>query len=926
MSLFKRKRQSQTQGKKRVVTDKDIDQLYQYPPSITDCLPWVDFDDDSQVFTLSDGVSAGAMFEIIGVPTDARPDSYLREVQENIQTCINHAIPQLDNPFIVQCFVQDEDSLASLSNQLDDYMPQHNQDDLSQHFFSEFREHLKRVSDPNGLFKDSAVTGSAWSGKVRRIRVFLYRWRGKNSKEDARNGIDPVTEINEVAEKLVAQMQSTGINVRRCHEADLYDWLLRWFNPKAEVTEGDLDKLLALAPCPIPHEKTAGYDLSSLVMLSQPVSDQETGTWMFDELPHKAITIDALRRKPQAGHLTGERKIGEHLYAVFDKLPPGTVLSVCITLQPQDLIENSITNILHAAKGETAEAIATERDAVRGLELMSNGDYLFPTVITLFLRGDNQKQLRQRTNAANALLLANGLHPIKEKDELLPLNTYIRQLPMNYEPDRDTLEKKSRLLFSSDLANLLPFYGRSRGTGNPGMVFFNRGGEPFVFDPLNKADRSKNAFGLVLGPPGSGKSSLMVYLLLLIITLHKARVYIIEKGDSFRLLGEYCKKFGLSVNQVSLRPNQNVSLPPFSDALLMLQKEKAALKKQDFLDQSIDTSDARDEQEDIDDEERDYLGEMELKARVMITGGDPKEEDQLTRADRLTIRKGIVNAAMAKQAGIDQANEQNLTLTPKDKQVLTIDVVKALNELSKDNDIPLKRRERAKDMADSMELYCSGTAGHFFNRPGEAWPEADVTILEMGLLANEGYEDQLALGFMGLMGQINGVVEREQYSNRPTFVLADEAHLITTNALLSVYLVKIVKMWRKLGAWLWLATQNLEDFPDAAKKLLSMFEWWIAMVCPKEEIEQISRFKDLTEEEKSMLLAAHKEPGLYTEGVVLADKVKGLFRNVPPPLALALAMTEKHEKRERAEIMRELGYTSELDAVFEVARRLKKLD
>lgn len=53
----------------------------------------------------------------------------------------------------------------------------------------------------------------------------------------------------------------------------------------------------------------------------------------------------------------------------------------------------------------------------------------------------------------------------------------------------------------------------------------------------------------------------------------------------------------------------------------------------------------------------------------------------------------------------------------------------------------------------------------------------------------------------------------------------------------------------------------------------------------------------------------------------MADKVQALFRNVPPPIALALAMTEKHEKQQRAEIMRKRG-CSELEAAFEVARQL----
>ena len=153
-------------------------------------------------------------------------------------------------------------------------------------------------------------------------------------------------------------------------------------------------------------------------------------------------------------------------------------------------------------------------------------------------------------------------------------------------------------------------------------------------------------------------------------------------------------------------------------------------------------------------------------------------------------------------------------------------------------------------------------------------------------------------------------------------LVIDGAHLITTNFCSRFFLVKIVKMWCKLGAWLWLATQNLEDFPDNAKKLLSMFEWWIAMVCPKEEIEQISRFKDLTEEQKGMLRAARKEQGNYTEGVVLSDNLQCLFRNIPPPLALALAMTEKHEKQQRSQIMQE-QHCSELEAVFAVADLLE---
>ena len=71
------------------------------------------------------------------------------------------------------------------------------------------------------------------------------------------------------------------------------------------------------------------------------------------------------------------------------------------------------------------------------------------------------------------------------------------------------------------------------------------------------------------------------------------------------------------------------------------------------------------------------------------------------------------------------------------------------------------------------------------------------------------------------------------------------------------------------------------------------------------------------------MLSTRKEPGKYTEGVVLADSLTALFRNVPPPLSLALAMTEKHEQAERAHLMQQLN-CSELEAAYHIADRLTR--
>ena len=128
-------------------------------------------------------------------------------------------------------------------------------------------------------------------------------------------------------------------------------------------------------------------------------------------------------------------------------------------------------------------------------------------------------------------------------------------------------------------------------------------------------------------------------------------------------------------------------------------------------------------------------------------------------------------------------------------------------------------------------------------------------------------------------------------------------------------------MWRKLGAWLWSATQNMADYPDAARKMLNTVEWWLCLVMPKEEVEALEQYRQLHAGQRSMLLSASKAPGQYTEGVLMSEQHEYLVRNVPPSLMLALAQTEKHEKAQRNALMREHG-CSELEAAMRVAAEI----
>jgi len=889
--------------KETPITTRQVKQLYERPSSFTDLLPWMEYNPASRTFLLEDGISVGALFEITPAGTEARTPEFMTQLRDAIQTALTDAIPEEDeSPWILQVYVQDEPSLQGFQKEVANYaQPSARDTAYTQHFQQTMREHLAQITRPGGLFEDTAVTGTRWRGQIRRVRAALYRRLKPNGR------LPPAVEVeealNDVTTKWVASLASAGIRARRGTGQDLYEWLLKWFNPKPEISDGDPDKLIDIAPYPGDDDLPFGHDLAERLTLTMPRSDNASATWWFDDLPHTHVTIQGLRRVPEVGHMTAERQAGDHVFSLFDRFPEHTIMVLTLTVKPQDFTRNHIAQVKRASVGDSAEADLTREDAEAVEREMARGNKLYPLGIGFYVRGEDLKTLRANVNQLNAILLPNGLQPILHEADLLALDSYMRNLPMAYDAALEKSSRRSRLVFSSHTANLLPLYGRSKGTGHPGLVFFNRGAEPFVFDPLHRSDRKKNAHMLILGPTGAGKSAMLVYLLQQMAAMYRPRIFIIEAGGSFSLLGQQFREHGLVVNQVTLNPNTDVSLPPFADALRVLQKER-----QRYVHDDPDALADDDEESDEEGSGRDVLGEMEIAARIMITGGDEREDARMTRADRFLIRNAIFLAAKTvKEAGRDQ--------------VLTQDVVAALQNIGHDETLPDHRRNRAIEMGDGMALFCSGLAGHFFNRPGTPWPQADVTILEMGILAREGYEDQLTVAYISMMSHINDLVERHQHDERPTLVVTDEGHIITTNPLLARYVVKITKMWRKLGAWFWIATQNLEDFPDASRKMLNMMEWWLCLVMPKEEVEQIARFKDLTDVQRSLLLSARKEPGKYVEGVVLSDNLEALFRNVPPPLSLALAMTEKYEKAERGVIMQEQN-CSELEAVHVIAERI----
>ncbi|MFW7525615.1 conjugative transfer ATPase [Vibrio ostreicida] len=908
-----------------VANDADVSALYNQKKSFTDLLPYFEYLPEEECFLLDDERSVAAVFDIFPTNAEGVRLEALASVRDNFQTFLNETFPQeTHNPWVVEFFQSDVLSLNYFAKTIRGYIEEKNAPNpIATAYAPIMEQHLKDVCKEGGLFLDDTVTGQPWRGSIRVYRMIYYRkYTGKNKPSRDRT---PIEELHEQRQRVESQLKQYGVNSQRVRGREFFDWMVRWLNPNPELTNGDVDALLDMFDYQ-DDDLPYGHDLAENMLVSPPESDKDKGIWYFDNMPHKAITVQNLRRAPSVGALSAPKQIGKNIASLFDRMPEGTVMSMKVIIAPTDKTDEKIGTIQDKIKAAEERQERFKHEAVRAREKIGLGDPMFPCEIVFFLRGETEKKLKQKSVDVISVLQTQGLNAIDDDKDLLQQDSYIRNMPMNYHYEKDSFRRRSRLMFSQHIANMMPVFGRGKGSGNPGICFWNRGGEPMCFDPLNPDDRAKNAHLLIFGPTGSGKSAQLVGILLFIMAVYNARVFLVEAGNSFGNLREYIKQCGASTHAVSMKSTEDSVLPPFANALKALELEESGKidvhSDSDVLNEVFEDFNKgelefgeKDEDEDEKEEQKDYLGEMEIIARIIVSGGQKEESDKIKLGDQQIIRECILDAAR-------YVRSSNLEM------VLPEHVATELGKIASRSDVPQAVQERFFEYSAAMRNFTQGLAGKIFNRVGKLWPDADFTHVDLGEFTRDNKQAELAVSYMSLLNHVNDIAERDQHTDRPIIFLTDESHLITKNALLAPGVVKIVKMWRKLGAWLWMATQNMEDFPEESAVMLSLFEWWLCLNLEPAEVDEVSRFKKLTKEQEFLLSSARKQRN-FTEGVVMSSKMNELFRAVPPSITLVLAWSEKHEKAKISRRMKEqkLGRISAIRSIahdIDVGRGIRR--
>ena len=872
----------------------DMAESYQLKgPSLPDHLACVDFCDKKNLFLLNDGVSVASGFELSAIAAEATSPEHLNQVFEKIRDTFAHVVPlHKDDPWVMQMYVQDEYALSSVLHHMEKAIdPKHLQTTFTQDYLTRVGDLFTKMARPEGLFLDPK-TGMPYRARLRRIRVLFYRRYNllKTTRAFA------VIEHEEVIAQIASKLQSPGLTVKPLTGKSYYHWWVNWFNPKPALTEGDVGALLQQFPYPT-HQQPASFTLAQNVFFTHPETDDKG--FVFDSIKHRVLYIDGLKEAPEIGLISREKPQAnpKHRYALLDKLPEGAIYTIQVTFANDEALDAHLMRIEKGIIGTSLKPTEVRQDIKTARDELATGNRLFWVNQAIYYRAATEAIAIQIEKDLQTLFTDAKMPLIASRFDVHPINSYLNTLPFNFEPHyaRQHL-RMDRLIYASELAALLPIYGRNQGARHlPCFTFFNRLGEPVFFDVLHHDFISQNSHMALFANSGGGKSVAVGWMINSLMAVKDARIVLFEMGNSFDRLLIHAKDKGKKTKQLLLSNQKSKAVPlnPFCDAYKAipeitehLDEEATARLAQKILQLRTHLNQhASIEEKACDENERSYLAELALALRTMITEANEIEENQFTLADETLL--------------IELLSDAILTSFHADiPQMLTEHVLQAVARRLNVETI-VRKKDRLQDMHDRLKSYViNASKARFFNVPTEPLDDFDIFHIDISAIKED--KGKLALVMVSLLPRILAIVEASQNDNRPTFLFIDEAHLQFQIDVIVSSCLLMAKVARKYGLWLVPITQNVSDMSsEKATKILSLIETWVLLGLNEKELADVQQFKQLTPEQIALIRDIDSQKGLYAEAVLLGSRYQGLFRVIPPRYLLALLLNEKSEKAER---------------------------
>ena len=874
------------------IKTNDITRGYQTRAhSLPDHLACVDFCDEKNLFLLNDGISVGSGFELGSIAAEAASPEYLQQVFEKIRDTFAHVVPMHQHdPWVMQMYVQDEYSLSHALNHIKQSIePRFLDSAFTKDYLERLSSLFNKMSRPEGLFLDPK-TGMPFRGRIRRVRALFYRRYTTLKPTRA----DAIIEHEDVMTQIAQKLQSPGLSLKRLTGRSYYHWWVHWFNPRPALTGGDTSQLLEQFP--YPSSKPAGFNLPQNVFFTPPETDDKG--FVFDGLKHRVLYVDGLKEAPAIGLISREKPQAnpKHRYALLDKLPEGSIYTIQVTFASDETLDAHLMRIEKGIIGTSLKPTEVRDDIKVARDELSTGNRLFWVNQAIYFRAADEAALMHIEKELQTLFVDAKMPLIASQFDCHPINSYLNALPFNFVP---TFAKKhlcfDRLMYASEIAALLPVYGRNQGAKHlPCLTFFNRLGEPVLFDPLHPDFISQNSHMALFANSGGGKSVAMGWMINSLMATKNARIVLFEMGNSFDRMLIHCREKGKIAKQLLLSNQKGKAVPlnPFCEAYKaipeitsMLSDEKAEALAKEMIELQGSLHEKATQRASFNDESRSFLAELTLALRTMITEANEIEERAFTLADETVLIEVLSDAILTSfQANIPQ--------------MLTEHVLEAFARRI-DKEIVPRKKDRILDMHDRLKSYViNSNKSRFFNVPTE--PLGDFDIFHVDISAIKDDKGKLALVMVSLLPLILAMAEANQDDSRPTFLFIDEAHIQFQIPSVVMSALLIAKVARKLGLWLVPSTQNVADMnSEMATKILSLIETWILLGVDEKELTDVQKSKQLTPEQIALIRDIDSQKGLYAEAVLLGSRYQGLFRVIPTRYLLALLLNEKSEKAER---------------------------
>src|SRR6185369_9478559 len=102
-----------------------------------------------------------------------------------------------------------------------------------------------------------------------------------------------------------------------------------------------------------------------------------------------------------------------------------------------DLLEGHLAELTRKSIGGTVVSEQTRQDVAQARLLIGGAHKLYRATMAFYLRGRDLDELDARSRQLANVLLNAGLQPVRDEDEVAPLNSYLRWLPCVFDPTKD---------------------------------------------------------------------------------------------------------------------------------------------------------------------------------------------------------------------------------------------------------------------------------------------------------------------------------------------------------------------------------------------------------------------------------------------------------------------------------------------------------